>query len=191
MIWEDIPSLKVFVFPPPLYTHSKMRMGSKWLKIGKRRVKDNRMVKKRSHIRKRTHISMVRLTLQEKQFLVSKAKNCCVSVPHLMRSTSLGYTLKSTIDQKAILDLLSINADLARLGNLLKMYISHKSNKSSVKSDTIHDLINQIRATQSCIKSKVRNLWQSLNDPTATPYQLPLSKHSQIIFLIPRTMVKS
>jgi hypothetical protein len=61
------------------------------------------------------------VTPEEKAAIAAKADAHSLSASSYLRRLGLAMPLQSTIDQRAILDLVRINADLGRFGGLIKM----------------------------------------------------------------------
>jgi hypothetical protein len=76
-----------------------------------------------------------------------------LSVSAFIRRVCAGYPVPSRVDQAAIRDLLRINADIARLGGLLKMAIS--SGADQVKANS---LIREIAQRQNELKAAVARI---------------------------------
>lgn len=91
-------------------------------------------------------------TKKEKEDGMAKAKQLGLTFSDFVRRLGTGARLPSTGHAQDLRDLLKINADLARLGNLLKLAIDEG------QSITILDLAYQIRNTQDLLKTKIREL---------------------------------
>lgn len=91
-------------------------------------------------------------TKKEKVDGMAKAKQLGLTFSDFVRRLSTGARLPSIGQAQEVRDLLKINADLARLGNLLKMAIDED------QSIAILDLADQIRKTQALLKTKIREL---------------------------------
>jgi hypothetical protein len=63
---------------------------------------------------------------QEKAAIAAKADAHSLSASSYLRRLGLVLPVESTIDQRAILDLVKINADLGRFGGLIKMWVNHE-----------------------------------------------------------------
>jgi len=82
----------------------------------------------------------------------------------LMNSTL--PNLRTFEASQAIRDLLRVNADQARLGNLLKLLIDDETAKTE-------QLLDDIRATQESLKTAVREIDQSLHKSARSAKALP------------------
>nr|WP_153015391.1 hypothetical protein [Ventosimonas gracilis] len=54
----------------------------------------------------------------EAAIIEANAKQAGMSTARFLREVAMGYPLHSVMDKKAVLELVRINSDLARLGNL-------------------------------------------------------------------------
>ena len=84
---------------------------------------------------KRTHHIDSRLTPEEYQMIVSKAKATGYTASEYMRRVACGYPLQSMVDQLSVNELLQTRADLGRLGGLFKSWMTeNKKTKPSLGS---------------------------------------------------------
>ena len=102
------------------------------------------------------------VTTAEKGAIVEKAAAHSMSSSRYLRGLGLALPIQCTIDQRAVLDLLKINADLGRLGGLLKMWLrSNESLESGSAQALQHKLdgtLNQIRALQKQMSDRIQDL---------------------------------
>ncbi len=101
---------------------------------------------------------MVRVTPEEKARIHAQAEACALSAPAYLRNLGLGHDVAGVMDQKAILDLLSVNADLGRLGGLLKLWLTHDERLEAFSVEEVRGLLAKIETTQRCIREKVEAL---------------------------------
>lgn len=64
---------------------------------------------------------------EEKVEISEKADAHSMSASAYLRQLGLNHPIKSTIDFQSVLELCKINGDLARLGNLLKMWLTNQN----------------------------------------------------------------
>ena len=103
------------------------------------------------------------VSTQEAEAVRSLASRLGFSVSALLRQLATGYTIpQARTDAGAIRQLLKINADLARLGNLLKMTLDDDTDPAP--------LIDDIRTTQALLKAHVLTL---KDGPEAAPPHRP------------------
>ena len=79
---------------------------------------------KKGKTRKESTPIKVWVTPQEKAAIAAKADAHSLSASSYLRRLGLAMPLQSMIDQRAILDLVKINADLGRFGGLIKMWLT-------------------------------------------------------------------
>ena len=102
------------------------------------------------------------VTAAEKAAIAEKAAAHSMSSSRYLRALGLALPVQCTIDQRAVLDLLKINADLGRLGGLIKMWLS---SDQSFESGSVHALqrkldsaLNQIQALQKQMSDRIQDL---------------------------------
>ena len=118
---------------------------------------------------KRTHHIDSRLTSEEYQMIVSKAKATGYTASEYMRRVACGYPLPSMVDQLAVNELIQTRADLGRLGGLFKKWLTEnektrvalgsKSYKEvdSIVSKILEDQKRLLNIAEKIIKTKRRN----------------------------------
>ena len=109
--------------------------------------------------RQRTRLIPVRVNEDELKVIDEKAQafGYMTSRSALLRDLVLGIEPRSTLDQQAVLDLLKINADLGRLGGLLKHWLQAKGAKPS-EAIEIRSLMDDLARTQDLLRRKVLSL---------------------------------
>lgn len=114
-----------------------------------------------SEVRKRTEIVMVRVTVEEKAQLQAAARSAALTVPEYLRQLGARNEVKSKVDQRSLLNLLKVSADLGRLGGLLKLWLSESGQypqRNKVSHIDIFDLLNKIAAGQNEVRELARRL---------------------------------
>ena len=113
-----------------------------------------------SQNRQRAHLIGVRVTAEERAAIQVLAAECGLGgAAALMRSLALGYQPKSILDQRAIRDLVSVNADLGRLGGLLKRWLIDDDRRPGLERQRdIARLLRDLDDTQKTIKALVLKL---------------------------------
>lgn len=113
-----------------------------------------------SEKRQKTVIVKVRLSPEERESLVELGAQCQKSVPELLRAGGLGIRVKSVVDHKAVLALLKVDADLRRLGGLLKLWLSDDESlgRGDVSARQVRDLLNELNAAQRELRQRIENL---------------------------------
>jgi len=122
---------------------------------------------KKSEVRKRQAHIMVRVSNEEKEKLKLKAKMCGHSAPAFMRNLSLGYPLKSLVDQYAVDQLLQARGDLGRLGGLFKLWLTKNQDDRVLKLgdrtfEDVEALVQTIEKQQSVLLEYAKVLMQTI-----------------------------
>ena len=91
---------------------------------------------------------------EEKEEIIALAKQTHLSVSELIRRLVTGQKLPDARHHEAVLNLMKINADLARLGNLFKMAIDD----DQPDKDGLEAMRNTIRDTQFLLKTRIGEL---------------------------------
>ena len=89
---------------------------------------------KKGKTRKESTPIKVWVTPEEKAAIAAKADAHSLSASSYLRRLGLAMPLQSTIDQRAILDLVKINADLGRFGGLIKMWLTTNADFESLSA---------------------------------------------------------
>lgn len=93
----------------------------------------------------------------EKAEVTALAKQARLTVSELVRRLVLGKKLPDTNLHLSVIELVKVNADLARLGNLLRMAVMEEEFELPVGMD-LDSLFDTIRETQSILKAKIKEL---------------------------------
>ncbi len=92
------------------------------------------------------------VTHQERAVLLERSRRMNMSMSDYMRRILINFKLpKAVIDAQVVRDLLRINADLARLGNLLKLTLD----EGKGDQEKINGLITNAHQTQAQLKKKI------------------------------------
>jgi hypothetical protein len=101
---------------------------------------------------KRTHHIDSRLTLDEYQMIMSKAKATGYTASEYMRRIACGYPIQSMVDQLAVNELIKARSDLGRLGGLFKKWLTeHEKTKPSLGSRSyqeVNSIVSKILGDQ-------------------------------------------
>ena len=117
---------------------------------------------KKERTRRESTPVKVWVTAAEKAAIGEKAGAHSMSASAYLRSLGLALPIQSTIDQRAVLELLKINADLGRLGGLIKMWLtsneSFESGSAQVMQRKLDGSLDQIRALQKQMSDRIQEL---------------------------------
>lgn len=94
------------------------------------------------------------VTPEEYSRIIDKASSCALSVSTFAKRVCLGYVIQTREDQQARRELLQINADLGRLGGLLKMWLTNDDGYE----DDVRALLHQIEERQEELKEAVKRI---------------------------------
>ena len=102
------------------------------------------------------------VTTAEKAAIAEKAAAHSMSISRYLRALGLALPIQSTVDQRAMLDLLKINADLGRLGGVVKMWLTSNASSQSacaqVTQIKLDRTLNEIGALQKKMKERIEAL---------------------------------
>jgi hypothetical protein len=84
------------------------------------------------------------VTEEEKEAITQNAASCGLTPATMMRKLGTGYRPKSVVDHQHIVEMLKVNGDLSRLGNLLKLWLSNSSKVRGFKNQEIKQLRGRI-----------------------------------------------
>lgn len=101
---------------------------------------------------KRTEQIKAYVTPQEFTLIMESSERAGLSMSEFARRVCLGFRVESREDQQARRELLKVNADLGRLGGLLKQALisGHK--------EQIYGLLHKIDQLQANLKARIRAL---------------------------------
>ena len=94
----------------------------------------------------------------EENTIKSQAAQAGLSIAEYLRRCGLGHSIQGIIDQQHILELAKINADLGRLGGLLKLWLTLDNKTAGFDVKTIRNLLNRIQCTQQAMLTAVNRL---------------------------------
>lgn len=90
---------------------------------------------------------------EELTLILASSRRAGLSLSEFIRRICLGMRVESREDQQARRELLKVNADLGRLGGLLKQAIASGQSK-----ETVHRLLHGVDQLQMELKAKIRAL---------------------------------
>ena len=93
----------------------------------------------------------------EQAQIARRAAEASLSVSAYLRALGLGYAPKSTLDQRAIGELVRVHANQGRLGGLLKLWLVEKPGQGAPAFD-VRRLLRRIEELQAQLKVIVAGL---------------------------------
>ncbi len=100
---------------------------------------------------KRKRVMQVYLNDEEYQQVIASSELAGLSISTFARNVCLGSKIASREDAMARRELLKVNADLGRLGGLLKQTITASGDREKIRP-----LLLDIEKTQAELKAKIR-----------------------------------
>ena len=94
----------------------------------------------------------------EEAEIKSKATDVGLTVAEYLRNLGLGYQVPSVIDNRKVDALLKINADLGRLGGLIKLWLTNDKRTKLIGKSQLHMTLDGIRNTQSTMLDVIMKL---------------------------------
>ncbi len=95
---------------------------------------------------------------EEEQEIKENAAKAGLTIAEYLRRLGLGYEIHGVIDKLHIIELSKINADLGRLGGLLKLWLTNDERLIHIEPKTITVVLDRIKATQTAMLEVVNKL---------------------------------
>lgn len=98
----------------------------------------------------------------EEAMIKANADRAGLTIAEYLRRLGLGYEIRGVIDQKCVLELAKINADMGRLGGLLKLWLTDDKKLAVIGSawtqGTVRVLLKRLEDTQAVMLETVRRV---------------------------------
>jgi len=107
--------------------------------------------KRRKHLR-------VPVLDDEDSIIEANAKQVGMSKAKYLRALAMRYPVQSTMDANAVPELVRINNDLARLGNLQKLWLDNDVRTARFGTEQINRLLHRIEGTQSELRKLIKSV---------------------------------
>lgn len=101
---------------------------------------------------------LVLVSEEERRVIKSKSAMVGHSLSSYLRSLGMGYSPPSRVDNDKVRELMSVNADLARLGNLLKLWLSDDEKARGFSREQIQSLLDVLMDTAKTLRQKSRKI---------------------------------
>jgi hypothetical protein len=95
---------------------------------------------------------------EERAQLQASARAARKSVSAYLLNIGLGYPVRSIVDGRRVEELLRVNADLGRLGGLLKLWLTNDERTAAFGESMLRGLLAKIEATQNELLDVVRTV---------------------------------
>ena len=90
----------------------------------------------------------VLVTPEERDIIMVAASRCGLSVSAYFRNLALAYSPTSAVDVEQVRNLLAVNADMGRLGGLLKMWLNDRERYNDTQMMSVNRLLERLDETQ-------------------------------------------
>jgi hypothetical protein len=110
---------------------------------------------------KRTLHLRVPVRPEEESAIKTNADRAGLSIAEYLRRVGIGHQIRGVIDEQKVLELAKVNADMGRLGGLLKLWLTDDKKLASsggVTEGTIRALLKRLEDTQAKLLWKVLDL---------------------------------
>ena len=104
--------------------------------------------------RDREHPLKTFVSPDERLTIENNARKASLTVSSYLRNAALNHPISSTADREAFLALLKVNADLGRLGGLLKLWLVARPGQGAKVID-VRRLLHDIEETQQRMKTAI------------------------------------
>lgn len=94
----------------------------------------------------------------EETEIKSNAAKAGLSIAEYLRRVGLGYSIQSMVDKESVLQLSKINADIGRLGGLLKLWLTQDQRVAHFHYREIKVLLDGIKMMQEAMFGLVKKL---------------------------------
>lgn len=99
---------------------------------------------------------------EERAKIKENASAVGLPVSSYLLNVGIGYEIKSTLDSKLVGDLVKVNADLGRLGGLLKLWLTDDKKLAAagggLTEGAVRLLLRRIEGTQAAMFESVKKL---------------------------------
>ena len=95
---------------------------------------------------------------EERQRIERNAARVGLTLSSYLLTLGQGYEPRGVVDGEKIEELMRINADLGRLGGLLKLWLTNDERTARFGDATIRALLSKIEDTQGAMKEAVRSV---------------------------------
>ncbi|MEM8217215.1 conjugal transfer transcriptional regulator TraJ [Morganella morganii] len=97
---------------------------------------------------------------EEKMQIEANAATAGLSVAAYLRKVGMGYDVESMVDIEQVNELSRVNADLGRLGGLLKLFLANDPRTVDFSPTLIRTLLAKIEST----RQELRNIMDKILD---------------------------
>ena len=106
-----------------------------------------------AHITRKQRHLRVPVLPEEAQAIKAQAQSVGLPVAAYLRNVGLGMSVTSVLDYQRIDDLARVNADLGRLGGLLKLWLTNDERLRGIRAEELRRLLAKIERNQDHLRS--------------------------------------
>lgn len=121
-----------------------------------------RQLSDESNPRKRAKHLRVPVFPGEEDVIKGNAERAGLAIAEYLRRLALGHQIRGVIDEQKVLELSKINADMGRLGGLLKLWLTDDKKLSTAGAvwteGAVRALLKRLEDTQAAMLDKVQKL---------------------------------
>lgn len=110
-----------------------------------------------SEVRERNRPLRVVVSAAERDTITQGARAANLSVSAYLRALGLGYEPRSTIDHEAVSEVVKAHGGLAKVGGLLKLWLSERAGEG-VDVIEVRSVLHGIEAAVEDLRQKVREI---------------------------------
>lgn len=107
---------------------------------------------------KRSRHLRVPVLPEEESDIKSSAQAAGLPVAAYLRNVALGYRVTGILDNRRVEELVRVNADLGRLGGLLKLWLTNDERTLHFGEPTIRAVLSKIEDTQAQLQDLIRSI---------------------------------
>ena len=104
---------------------------------------------------------------EERAFIQEQAKLCCRTTSTYLRDLALGYKPQSKTDLDVVREMMFVNKNLYRLGNLLKFWLDDDQKAQGFNHEQIQSLLNVLTETAQTLRNKADKILKKHRDKSS------------------------
>ncbi|MBO6085265.1 MAG: conjugal transfer protein TraJ [Acetobacter sp.] len=104
---------------------------------------------------------------EERAFIQEQAKLCCRTTSTYLRDLALGYKPQSKTDLDVVREMMFVNKNLYRLGNLLKLWLDDDQKAQGFNHEQIQSLLNVLTETAQTLRNKADKILKKHRDKSS------------------------
>ena len=94
---------------------------------------------------------------EEKEEIAERARLASMSVSNYLKAAGLQHSIRSVVDLQAVKELMKVNADMGRLGDLLKRTLADSETDKAARGE-IAAIVKSIGETQQMLRESASKM---------------------------------